>query len=73
MSEVDATGIETISCLTSTSASWGGGATDDRLTPELTIWGGMPSSPASVKTFCSGDVSREEDEEDAVLDGVSLD
>lgn len=40
------------SCLTATLE--GGGATEDRLTPELTMAGGMPSSPARLRTVCSG-------------------
>jgi hypothetical protein len=46
-------GIEVVgSCLTTMLD--GGGATDDRLTPELTMVGGMPSSPARLRTVCSG-------------------
>lgn len=73
MSELRAVGAEMNSCLTSTSASGGGGATDERLTPELTIWGGMPSSPARVNTVCSGDVSRGVDAVETDFEGDSLD
>jgi hypothetical protein len=43
------------SCLTTdSSGSIKRGATDDMLTPALTIEGGIPRSPASERTFCSG-------------------
>lgn len=42
------------SLMTSDSGSVCRGATDDKLTPALTIDGGIPRSPASERTLCSG-------------------